>query len=320
MVQEQIELELAKRLPKVGDYVLLQSHDGTKVETREYDHKTTRTIYSKNQQVIMQRCAEYGPEYVQFLAGEMRYRQEKGFDNIIMVTGPERAGKSTFAQHLALALDPQLTLDRITFKIKDFNEAIMKAKDGEVIVMDEAGIDLYSQEWWDEFQIELVKKLQVIGIKHLSLILVIPHRLDLNKKIRDRRVQWWINVSIMRHSLLRGFVIVREGVGNEWEQDTFWDTVGACRFNGNSGAFWDEYSKKKLAFVDEINSGEYGVRDGRGIKTRDKAIYLLYQEKDAMGKRKWPQIRLSKELELNQSWVSRIISKFEHEEEQPHPE
>lgn len=274
--------------------------DGTTVETYVHGLRLVRTIRSDNK-IIVQRCAEFGAEFIDYLAGELRYRRSKGFDNIIMVTGPERSGKSTFTQRLARALDPNLPLDRVTFKIRDFNQAIAEAPEGTVIIMDEAGIDMYSQEWWDEFQIQLVKKLFVIGVKHLTLLLVIPHRLDLNKKIRDRRVQYWVNVSHMKRTLERGYATVREACNSEWTQDIYWDTLGLCRFGPLKGPEWDAYEQKKLAFVDEINAGEYGTRESKTMKKQRDDLVMYCSELGAS------QTKIGERIGLAQSSINLII-------------
>jgi hypothetical protein len=299
----------SRQLPRQDTRVVLKAMDGTTVETYVHGLRQVRTLRSDNK-VMVQRCAEYGAEFIEWLAGELRYRRSKGFDNIVMVTGPERSGKSTFTQRLARTLDPNISLDHITFKIRDFNHAIEIAPEGAIVIMDEAGIDMYSQEWWDEFQIQLVKKLFVIGVKHLTLILVIPHRLDLNKKIRDRRVQYWVNVSHMKRTLERGYATIREACTSEWTQDIYWDTLGMCRFGPLSGPEWDEYEKKKLAFVDEINSGEYGTRESKSVnKQRDDAI-LYCSELGAS------QTKIGERLGLAQSTINKIIKNAKTKEQQ----
>ncbi len=308
IVEEFKQYVQSRQLPRPDTRVMLRAMDGTEVETYVFSLSPVRTIHSGNK-VMIQRCAEYGQEFITWLAGELRYRRSKGFDNIIMVTGPERTGKSTITQKLARELEPNLPLASITFKIRDFNEAIANAPEGSTIIMDEAGIDMYSQEWWDEFQVELVKKLFVIGVKHLTLIMVIPHRLDLNKKIRDRRVQYWISVTHTQRTLERGFATVREAITSEWTQDIFWDTLGKCRFSSLRGPEWDEYEKKKLAFVNEINSGEYGGKGGRGSKGRDKAIYLLAKQPGMT------QTKLAEELGMDQSSISKILQGMKDKEQ-----
>lgn len=272
--QEYRELEKLKQFPKPGVYPL-QSHDGSVVNATFYQTVTVRSK-TVGDITIFQKCGDYDEKYVEFLAGELRYRRNCGFDNIIMVTGEERSGKSTVALKMALAMDPSLSIDKITFKLDDFNKAIASAKDGDIILMDEAGVDLYSKEWWDEFQIQLVKKLFIIGMMHLTLIIVLPHRLDLNKDIRDRRVKYWINVAAERHTLKRGFAVVRECVANEWYKDPFWDTLATFHFTSmDVHPFTPGYLKKKAEFVWEMNNTEYMVRGNK--KTLEQIMEIAFR-------------------------------------------
>lgn len=155
-----LELVPTDDLPDVGTYVTLQAPDGTMAETYVHDHHYYGT-FSGRKQI----GPEYGFEALDILAGYIRHRIRKKFDCPIMVTGDERAGKSTLALHLARKIDPDFPIRNICFRIRELNERIDSARPGEVIVMDESGFDLYTQEWWNEFQMNLVKKLQVIGFQ-----------------------------------------------------------------------------------------------------------------------------------------------------------
>ena len=142
--------------------------------------------------------------------------------------------------------------------------------------MDEAGYDLFNQEWWSRFQIELNKKLMVIAKQCLTLIMVLPHRKDINAKIRDRRVTYWIEVKVRGAEMKRGFLVWREGVHNEWEQDPFWNALGACTFSGSKDDFWCSYESKKDEFISEVNKGEYGTRsDSSSTRLSDKERIMI---------------------------------------------
>ena len=299
LVGEYRSLEKLKRFPSPGSEVFLESHDGTQIKTIFYDAHTIRTK-AVGDMFIFQRCGDYGNEYIEYLAGEMRYRRKQGYDNCILITGEVRTGKSTVAQQLALAIKPDLSVMQTVFKIEDLDKAIVNSKDGDVIVLDEC-IDLYSKEWWDQFQIKLVKKLDIMGILHLTLILVLPHRLSLNKDIRDERVKYWINVQAERGTLRRGFATVRECVPNEWYKDPFWDTLATFHFKGSSGPYWDTYSKMKLEFVREMNSSNYLDRQSPSKNIiRNKAIRMLLKQPGMT------QQKIAEELGIDQSIISDV--------------
>ena len=278
ILSEYKDLEKLKAFPRPGSKVILESHDGTKTIATFIQPVTVRTK-AVGDLFMFQRCGDYDKAYIEYLAGELRFRRSQGYDNTIMITGEVRTGKSVMAQHIALAMDPNLTLDKITFKLEDFNKGISTAKDGDIIIMDEAGVDLYSKEWWNEFQIELNKKLFIIGMLHLTLILVLPHRMHLNKDIREGRMHYWINVKNQRGSLERGFASIREYVPNEWYLEPFWDTMATFHFPVITGPFYESYLKKKADFVWEMNNTDYMSRtSSKKNAQRNKAIRMLLKQ------------------------------------------
>jgi len=62
---------------------------------------------------------------------------KKDWDCVILIDGPEGAGKSVLAQQVAGYLDPTFCTKRMTLGIKEFEEAIHKAKKFECVVGDE---------------------------------------------------------------------------------------------------------------------------------------------------------------------------------------
>ena len=286
-------------LPKPQSYCILMAPDGTNVQTYCYGHWNFGNF--NHMSAI---GGDYGPEYIKILAGYIRQRKKKHFDNLIQLTGDERAGKSTMAQLLARELEPGFPLSRIVFKIKDFNEAIQTAPNGSVIIFDEAGFDLFNQEWWAKFQKNLVKKMLVIGIKELIVILALPHRMDLTAKLRDRRVKYWINVFTKGDEYERGFATFRKAVGNEWYSEIYWEGLAAFRFNKIEGPEWDEYQAMKWKFVNEVAADEYEPDDeGHPKVMRDKCIVMMLESK------KFTQKQISSKIGLTQSTISNIYKK-----------
>ena len=105
----------------------------------------------------------------------------KDDDCVICIDGRERAGKSVLAMQVACALDPTMTIDRITYTPKDFKEQIYKAKKYQCIVLDEA-MDIFytkeSQSWINKFFNKMLAK---IGQLNLIVILVLPSFFELDK-------------------------------------------------------------------------------------------------------------------------------------------
>lgn len=289
-------------LPERGTYSDLIGPDGSVTKSYCYDHHEygyfNKRFYAGG---------EFGPEAMDFLVSHVRHRLAKNFDAIIMVTGEERSGKSTFALQLARAIDPEFPAENVCFKIKEFNERIAQAVEGDVIIFDESGFDLFSQEWWADFQIELVKKLQVIGKKRLVLILVLPHRQDLNRKIRERRVKFWVHVYTQGENLTRGFCEVCRAEGNKWYQTVFWNPLICFRFKDLQGEFRDRYEAKKDAFIDEVQKQEYEPENGRNSKlllSRDSLVGYILDKKLAS------QRDVAGAIGITQAGVSKIYDRY----------
>jgi len=120
---------------------------------------------------------------------------EKGHDGIMLVTGLEGTGKSTFTQQLACYCDrdKQLSLDRIVFSGKDLMEAIDKAKPGQSLIFDEAIMDMSSQDFASQMQKILIKKFTLIRKKRLLIFIVIPTFFMLRKYFAIFRTRAMIN-------------------------------------------------------------------------------------------------------------------------------
>jgi hypothetical protein len=252
-------------------------------------------------------AAEYGAEYLEVIASYIRNRRNRKFDSVILFTGEEGAGKSTLSLKLAKHIDPEFPLERVCFKIDEFSKRIDDSPNGSVISFDEAGFDMFNQQWWADFQQELIKKLLVIRAKELIIILCVPHRMELNKKLRERRCTFWIDVLTRGDDYTRGFATFRRGKGNEWNEEKYWEGMAAFRFSEMSGQFWDAYNVKKWAFINEVSAGEYhasgGNRAGKAVEGRDRAIHWLYHEF------KKNQKQIATKLKMSPSAISLILKK-----------
>lgn len=223
-----------------------------------------------------------------YLASSIKYYINSEFDVLFMCTGEERGGKSTamirLAKKLADMLDTEFPLENICFRIKNFNEKIDECDDKSIIMMDEAGHQMFAQEWWNRFQRTLIKKLQVIGMKNLVLILNLPSKGLLNKRIRERRAKFWgyVETKETTQGIKRGFLEVRKANWNRWKEETFWEPDIAFKFKQLHGEFWDRYEDKKREFIEEVTSGsaeeELGKREAKWKRRFLKMLYLLREE------------------------------------------
>lgn len=264
------------------DEVVVQSESGRTFNVGMVTHRY-RMASGKR------RGVKYVPVYdqraIRLVADEAKHRVNQGFDCIIMVTGERRTGKSTFVEQCAVEIDKTFSVDHICFKLEDFNNRIRDAPyaDPETklypqVVLDEAGVDLFSQEWWSLVQRNFTKKLEVIGLKRLIIWLVLPHRTKLNKAIREDMVHMWLHTLV--YEGLRGMCEVTIGESNKWEANKYWRPYCALTFPQLSGPLWEAYSIKKRIFVDQM-AGTSLTFDETKLSQHPR-ITKLMQQRDAL--------------------------------------
>ena len=222
----------------------------------------------------------YDERYVYVLAEDIKKRIVDEFDSILMCTGERRTGKTTLCSQIAKTIDSSFLVDSMTFRLKDFNKVLhdnpyADTKNGiyPQVVLDEAGFDLFSQNWMERMQRNMVKKFEVIGAKNQTVYLVLPHREMLNKKLREGMAQFWINTETPGGK--RGLVELRRGVPNKWQMERYWAPHAAFTFTDLKGdPWWEKYSVKKRAFIDEVTGD---TEDDDEITTKNwRKEFALY--------------------------------------------
>lgn len=223
------------------------------------------------------RASIYGEDVAkEWFRTDCRIAKKHEHDKIIAVTGREGYGKSTLALQLALAVDEDLSVDQIIFNRDRLEDRLRVADPGEVLIVDEAGISMFSQEWWDEMQRQIIKRLVSGRVKGLRIFFVSPHLKMLNNQIRNRRLdQWFYCHAIGRYG--RGEAHLREAIENKYKMDVFWEPRMGLKFSGLEGDLWNKYTEKKNNFVDAVYEGEAEAGDEADIE-RCKMICKLGKE------------------------------------------
>lgn len=181
-----------------------------------------------------------------------------GFDSIIMITGRRRTGKSTLGLQIAKKVSPSFGVDNVSFRVEDFSDILNKNPYADVAngvfpqaFLDEAGHGLYSKEWMAVWQRNLVKCLEVIGMKNQVCYFILPHMRKLTGDVRDEMAHIWIDVDT-KYKHKRGYAELYLGHRNKFEQSIWWTPKCAFKFNDLKDEFWMKYETKKRAFVDEV--------------------------------------------------------------------
>jgi len=127
-----------------------------------------------------------------------------GLDSTIMIHGRKRTGKSTLGLKilelfvlypLYLKMKPeeftdewytQVIKDHVFWSVKDLSRAMVKVQiAGNVLILDEAGVDASNLRWWNDTVQNLRDIMHVDGFRHMVLIIILPKKMHFAKGTRD---------------------------------------------------------------------------------------------------------------------------------------
>jgi len=104
------------------------------------------------------------------------------------IVGREGWGKSHSAMTVAKAVDPSFTADDVFFQPKHLLEAFDSDAydEGNVVVLDEAGVGLGSRSWYEKDQILLNQTLQTVRDDNMGVLFTLPRLSELDSQTRGR--------------------------------------------------------------------------------------------------------------------------------------
>lgn len=299
---------------KLGDTVVLTAPDDTTCEAKILDYK----IYSYDGKNTTRYGFLYSYPALGHFVHTINHAIKKKWDRLILVSGPERTGKSALAIQLAMQLNPGFSLDNVCFEMADFNAKLEKAKPGEVVILDEGGASLFNQEWFQEVQKNLIKKLMVVGKRQVIVIICIPHKDNLNAKLVNNRFDYWCSVYAEGKDMERGFCEIREAKKNRWALETYWAPFLSLKYPPVDKEFWEAYEEKKDAFIQKVMADSYhpdgendgeSMREGKTKRSRDVLIKFI------LDKEYLNQTQMSKMIGLSQNQISGIYKKMNQPED-----
>lgn len=269
----------------------LLTENGTEVDVGVLAPRIRVRIDNKKGSIYVPFLDESVIKYIAAMIFEM---VQDGFDCIIMITGRRRTGKSTLgiqiAQEVAKLVGDTFTLDKVAFRVEDFSEILsnnpysnLAKKVISQALLDEAGHGLYSKEWYASWQRNMVKCLEVIGVKNEVCYFILPHMRKLTGDIRDEMAHIWIDVDT-KYKHARGYAELYMGSRDKFTQSIWWTPKCAFRFRELGDEFWASYTAKKRAFVDEVAKEKIG----KAVSTKENAHLnkILYElHKDGMSHR-----------------------------------
>ena len=221
---------------------------------------------------------------IDYIAALITEKVKNGFDRIVMITGERRKGKSTLGLQIARKVSASFGIDEVAFRVDRFHEILHQNVYADPssdaypqAFLDEAGFDLYSKEWMAVWQRDLVKLLEIIGIKRQVCYFIMPHVKKLTGDIRDEMAHIWIDVDTKWQDK-RGYAEVFEGERNKFKQLIWWSPQCAFKFEELKDTFWQEYETEKKKFVDEIAAEDNASRSGSKDQERvDCLISDMYR-------------------------------------------
>ncbi len=120
-----------------------------------------------------------------FIAQIRRRLLERDQNVIIAIDGQTGSGKSFSAISLAMAIDPLFTIDNIFFTAKEFLNAQLKARKGQVLVWDETGVEFGSRDFATKLNKAISKVFQTMRFKNTAVILTVPRLNMIDKHARE---------------------------------------------------------------------------------------------------------------------------------------
>ena len=205
-------------------------------------------------------------------------------DEVLIIDGDERSGKSTFGMQLGKYIDPSLDLDRVCFTPDEFRKAIINAKQYQVVIFDEAYRGLASKGALTEVNKLLVSLMMEMGQKNLCVIIILPTFYLLEKYVAIWRARGLFHVFRNQKGQKGYFVFFNKKKKKQLylkgKKDYSYKYVKSYfkgRFYGKYVVDESKYREKK---AESLKQGYKTTRQEKYKEQRDKLIYILHKEYD----------------------------------------
>lgn len=215
----------------------------------------------------------------------IRDHNKQDMDSVIMITGYEGLGKSTFATWLAYELDRKFKIAQIVFyDVKDFWKQAKNEEHYRVIMSDEAMKFLLAYDWMKGETKAIITELAFCRYRRKFFIFIVPSRKKVVEYVRDHRALFWVYVRDRgRVDLHIGDI---QGESYKWYEQMKWKMVGKARYPDLPQRIKERYQARKAEekVLDEqrgmILSSKYilnllsdGLLDGH-VSTKDNKGFI----------------------------------------------
>jgi len=123
----------------------------------------------------------------------MKY-QKKGWDSVILIDGPRRAGKSTLGKMIAYLINPDGTIDNFVAGMEESAQKISRAKVDDYLFFDEGSLVANSKQAMSAKNVQLEQIIDVCGVKRLCLIFCMPSFFSISKSIAVEHSRFLLHV------------------------------------------------------------------------------------------------------------------------------
>jgi DNA polymerase III delta prime subunit len=210
----------------------------------------------------------------------LRSRIAERWHNVVAVTGEPGCGKSTLALRLARDLDRGFSADQVAYCASDMLALYRRLGHGQVAVYDEAILGLLSNDFQSPEARELVKAVNVVRAKGITVFLCIPDIHRLLAAWREEAVRFWVHCESDPRGL--GWMHERSpSVRYERRsnlglyKDPEWNPL---RWGSlEKTAFWSDYEKLKIERIDRFMEESLGrvTREDAAARTREKQRHAI---------------------------------------------
>lgn len=129
------------------------------------------------------------------LAEHMRSHVEKGYDNIVVISGGEGSGKSNLAWNLCKAMDPDFNVEtQYVYSVEDLKGKLRQGDDfGAVWWLDEGSNIANNRDWNTQDSKDIIAILEMMRSRGWTLVMCIPHWERLDIYIRENRMRYLLS-------------------------------------------------------------------------------------------------------------------------------
>lgn len=169
------------------------------------------------------------------MASLVRRRANNKRQTVIVITGRTGTGKSTCGIQLARLIDPEWNIEEgYVYGANDLRELLKSGKGRRSInLFDEGSVSFNSLKSNARDDRDMVVLLDILRSWEMTTIICIPSFYDLNKRVREHLVDFWIQCPerpIIKGKPARGYFEAYAPSSIEWTGKTFWNFLGAGKF------------------------------------------------------------------------------------------